>query len=140
MPDGKEDDLRQLGASDEDVLARLFSRAAIDHSDGFTGNTMADLPIMCTLTPDSLRTRREGLLSELLRHAIGREELPEGLRLRFAPSGETLATIARAVDAERHCCRFLRFAIVIEPDGGPISLELHGPAGTREFVAALLEA
>jgi hypothetical protein len=101
---------------------------------------MADLPIMCTLTPDALRTRREGLLADLLRHAIAREELPDGLRLRFAASGETLATIARAVDAERQCCRFLRFAITIEPDGGPISVELNGPAGTREFVAALLES
>jgi hypothetical protein len=100
---------------------------------------MADLPIVCTLTPDALQARRRGLLSELLRQAEGQEELPEGLRLRFAPTGETLSPIARAVDAERHCCRFLRFGIVVEPDGGPIVLELTGPPGTREFLAALLE-
>jgi hypothetical protein len=47
--------------------------------------------------------------------------------------------IGRAVDAERRCCRVLRFAIVVEPDEGPIVLELTGPPGTREFVAALLE-
>jgi hypothetical protein len=56
-----------------------------------------------------------------------------------APMGETLATIARAVEAERHCCRFLRFGITVEPDGGPVFLELTGPAGTREFIGALLE-
>jgi hypothetical protein len=92
------------------------------------------------LTPDALRTRREGLLRDLLRQADAREDLPAGLRLRFAPSSETLSTIARAVDAERHCCRFLRFTITIEPDGGPIVLELTGPEGTREFVGALLES
>jgi hypothetical protein len=100
---------------------------------------MADLPVVCTLTPDVLRARREGLLSDLLRQADDHELLPEGLRLRFTPTSETLATIARAVDAERHCCRFLRFGITIEPDGGPMFLELSGPPGTREFVAALLQ-
>ena len=95
--------------------------------------TMTDLPIACTLTPDALRARRAGLLSDLLQRAEGREDIPEGLRLRFAPTGETLATIARAVEAERHCCRFLRFGITVEPDGGPVFLELTGPPGTREF-------
>lgn len=100
---------------------------------------MSELPIVCTLTPEALRARREGLLSDLLRRAEGLEEVPGGLRLRFAPSSETLSTVARAVDAERHCCRFLRFGITVEPDGGPIVLELSGPPGTREFIAALLE-
>ena len=101
---------------------------------------MADLPIMCTLTPDALRARREGLLSDLMRRAEGQEDLSEGLRLRFAAAEDTLTSITRAVEAERHCCRFLRFGITVEPDGGPIFLELSGPPGTREFVAALLQA
>jgi hypothetical protein len=82
---------------------------------------MPDLPIVCTLTPDALRARREGLLAALLRQSTGHELLPEGLRLRFAPSTETLASIARAVEAERHCCRFLRFTITVEPDEGPLT-------------------
>ena len=57
---------------------------------------MTDLPIACTLTPYALAARRAGLLADLLQRAEGREDLPEGLRLRFAPTGETLATIARA--------------------------------------------
>ena len=100
---------------------------------------MPDLPIVCTLTPAALEARKEGLLAELLRRSTGHEFLPEGLRLRFAPSGETLTSIARAVEAERHCCRFLRFTLTVEPDEGPLTLDLTGPPGTREFVAALLE-
>jgi hypothetical protein len=100
---------------------------------------MTELPVACTLTPEALRARRAGLLSDLLGRAEGREDLPEGLRLRFAPTAETLATIARAVEAERHCCRFLRFEITVEPDGGPVFLALTGPAGTPEFIGALLE-
>ena len=100
---------------------------------------MPDLPIVCTLTPDALRARREGLLTELLRQATGHEFLPEGLWGSICPSAERLASIARAVEAERHCCRFLRFMITVEPDEGPLTLELTGPQGTREFVVALLE-
>ena len=79
---------------------------------------MTELPIACTLTPDALRARQAGLLSDLLRRTDGREDLSGGIRLRSAPTGETLLTIVRAVEAERHCCRFLRFGITIEPDGG----------------------
>lgn len=100
---------------------------------------MAELPIACTLTPEALRTRREGLLMDLVRRAERRKDLPDGLRLEFAPSAETIALIARVVDAERHCCRFLRFGMTVEPDGGPLFLDLTGPAGTRDFVSALIE-
>jgi len=100
---------------------------------------MPELPIACTLTPEALRTRREGLLMDLVRGAARREDLLDGLRLEFAPSAETIALIARAVEAERHCCRFLRFRMTVEPDGGPLLLELTGPAGTRDFVSALIE-
>jgi hypothetical protein len=100
---------------------------------------MPDLPIVCALTPEALRARREGLLSDLLGRAEAREELPNGLRLRFRPSEETLYSVVRAIESERHCCRFLRFGIDVEPDGGPIFLELTGPPGAREFMTALVE-
>ena len=100
---------------------------------------MAELSIACTLTPEALRTRRDGLLMDLVRRAERRTNLPDGLRLEFVPSAETIALIARAVEAERHCCRFLRFGMTVEPDGGPVFLELTGPTGTRDFVNALIE-
>ena len=100
---------------------------------------MAELPIACTLTPEALRTRREGLLMDLVRRAERQEDLDDGLRLEFAPSAETIALIARAVEAERHCCRFLRFGMTVEPDGGPMVLDLTGPAGTPAFLSALFE-
>ena len=97
---------------------------------------MRDLPIVCTLSPETLRTRRDDLTA-LVRRAEASDEIPGGMRFRFAATGDVLLTLARVVDAERQCCRFLRFAITVEPDGGPISLELTGPDGTRDFVAGL---
>jgi len=101
---------------------------------------MPDLPIVCALTPAALKTRREGLLARLLQRAQAHEELPQGHRLQFHRTDDTLAAIAQTVDAERQCCRFLRFSITVEPDGGPILLELTGPPGTREFISALFDA
>ncbi len=100
---------------------------------------MADVPIVCTLAPDALRARRERLLKDLWLRAQNHELTADGLRMFFPADGQTLATIATVVDAERQCCRFLRFVITVSPDGGPISLELSGPTGSREFVAALLD-
>lgn len=100
---------------------------------------MTEIPIACTLSPDALRARREGLLADLLRRAEHQEFLDEGLRVRFAADDETFATIAKVVDAERRCCRFLQFVITVAPDGGAISLELSGPPGTRDFIAGLLD-
>ena len=105
----------------------------------YDASEMTELPIACTLSPAALRARRQGLVSELLRRADEHQEVPEGHRLRFAANEEMLEMIARAVDAERQCCRFLRFRITVEPDGGPIVLELTGPPGTREFISALLD-
>jgi hypothetical protein len=98
------------------------------------------MPIVCTLDPVAIRARREGLLADLISRAIEQEDLPEGWRFSFAATDDIVPAIARVVDAERRCCRFLRFQITVEPDGGPVWLDLTGPAGTREFLVALLDA
>jgi hypothetical protein len=99
---------------------------------------MPDLPVVCTLGPQALSKRREGLFADLVRHAATHEELDNGHRLTFAATDEAIAIILKTVTSERHCCQFLRFQITVEPGGRPIALELTGPHGTKEFVAALL--
>jgi hypothetical protein len=99
----------------------------------------SELPIVCALTPEALEARRLGLLAELLNRCERVEPLTQGVRLWFSAASETLSTITRAVEAERQCCLFLRFSITVEPDGGPIVLELTGPEGTGAFLAALLD-
>jgi hypothetical protein len=92
---------------------------------------------MCTLSPDTMATRKADLLTRLVARATSIEPLGEGMRLSFAPSTKTVQTIVAAIDAERQCCRFLRFALNVEPDLGPIVLEVSGPAGTRRFLEGL---
>jgi hypothetical protein len=99
---------------------------------------MVDMPIVCTLDDDELRDRRTGQLPELLRRAVERAAIADGYRWRFAPGAGLLAEIFALIEAERKCCRFLRFVVTVESDLGPISLEITGPAGTREFLDQLL--
>jgi len=95
-------------------------------------------PIACTLTPDALAARKNDLLTSLMRRVEeASAEASDGWRLRFSP--DTWPVIAETIEAERHCCRFLRFEVVVEPDGGPIWLTLSGPPGTREFLSDLLK-
>ena len=95
---------------------------------------MADLPVLCSLTSQALEARKQGLLTALLRRSIGQESLGEGLRLRFDASSETLSSIVRAVDAERQCCRFLRFTITVEPDEDARDGFAFGGAPTNDGV------
>jgi len=99
---------------------------------------MNDLPVVCTLTPETMATRRAELLPGLVERAEEVEHLPDGLRLRFPASAEILAAISTTIAAERLCCRFLRFEVTVEPDAGPIHVSLRGPEGTRDFLTALL--
>ena len=101
------------------------------------GHGKVDLPVVCTLTPATIATRKAALLPGLVGRADSREDTASGMRLRFP--ADALSAVLQTVDAERQCCRFLRFDITVEPDGGPIWLEVAGPPGTREFLAALLE-
>jgi hypothetical protein len=87
-----------------------------------------------------VRAGRAGLLPGLLERADEREPTSDGYRLTFAASSETLQAITNVMDAERQCCRWLRFELTVTPDGGPMVLTLSGPAGAQEFLDALFRA
>jgi hypothetical protein len=99
---------------------------------------MKELPIACELTPAELAVRREELLRGLLALAQERITITNGLRWRFAPAAEFLTAAAKTIDAERQCCRFLKFVLTVEPDAGGMWLEITGPEGTAEFLNSLL--
>jgi len=99
---------------------------------------MRELPIACELTPAEIEERRQGLLPGVLAHALERTVVAEGFRWRFAPASELLAAVVQAIDRERQCCRFLRFQLTVEPDSGPVWLEVTGPPGTAEFLGELI--
>ena len=98
---------------------------------------MKELPIACTLTPHEMAERASTLLPKLLSRAREFQDLADGVRVRFDATSETLQDITVVIDAERQCCRFLQFQLTVEPDGGPLWLEVSGPPGTKDFLAGL---
>lgn len=95
---------------------------------------MPELPIACTLQPADLARRRD-LLTALRAAAADVQSIDEGLVLHFAAQPGLLARLAEVIDLERQCCRFLRFRIDVEPDGGTVTLTVSGPPGTSGFLA-----
>jgi len=96
---------------------------------------MAELPVACTLAGPELAARRAGALAAIRRDQQEARWLPDGVALRFAAGPDRLAAF---IELERQCCAFLRFRLTIESGGGPVWLELTGPPGTGEFLAAEL--
>lgn len=98
---------------------------------------MSELPIACTLQPGELTARASELLPGIARLANSRIPIDGGYRFEFSPSTDCLSAIAAVIDAERRCCRFLRFQLTVESDSGPVCLEVTGPPGTQEFLSGL---
>jgi hypothetical protein len=98
---------------------------------------MNDLPIACALTSAELQERRQTILQKIRSAVIESRELQDGYAYCFASENQQLAEIASMIELERQCCPFLRFSLTIEPNGGPIWLELTGPDGTKEFLAEI---
>lgn len=90
--------------------------------------------LACTLSERDLAARRAGLLAELRQQRQEIRWLPDGAAFRYRST--VLASLAEFVQLESQCCPFLCFRLTVEPAGGPIWLELTGPSGTREFLAA----
>ena len=96
-----------------------------------------DLPVMCTLSPAAMAARKPELFAGLITRADSIEPQEGGVRISFPPSTDTLQALVTAIEGERQCCRFLRFDIRIEPDRGPIVLQVTGPRGTRQLLESL---
>ena len=99
---------------------------------------MTDLPIACALQDGELRQRRAELLDRVFARAQERRPLEDGYALRFAPDEAGVADLLQLIQVERRCCAFLRFRLTVEPGGGPVWLELTGPAGTKAFLETSL--
>jgi hypothetical protein len=99
---------------------------------------MESLPIACTLPASELAARRDGLLPGLAARAAAVAPVEGGRSWRFQDAPGLLADIAAVVEAERRCCRFLRFALTVEPGDGPLTLTVTGPEGTAAFLETLV--
>jgi hypothetical protein len=100
-----------------------------------TRRTAKRLPIACELSEGGQRSRREEISRELFSGCQDVRELEDGYEFVFPGGEEWIEGLARFVAVERGCCRFFAFELLFEPNLGPVSLRMRGPAGTKEFLA-----
>jgi len=99
-----------------------------------TRRSPEELPIACKLTDEEQHKRREELSRELFSGRKGTRELDDGYEFVFAGGADWAEKLVRFVVYERECCPFFSFEVLFEPGGGPISLRVRGPEGTKRFV------
>lgn len=99
---------------------------------------MSDLPVACTLSHGELTCQAEQLIPGLAMAAASVAPIDGGVRLELDPADGQLERIAQVIERERHCCRFLRFALTVPPGGEPFRLDITGPEGTVAFLESIL--
>ena len=102
--------------------------------------TPNELPIACSLDGRELAQRQAELRRGVLAEAEAVTRLPAGYRWQFRNSDALLSRLGEVIDAERRCCRFLRFAISADPGLGAVTLEITGPPGTADFLESWVES
>lgn len=100
---------------------------------------MPDLPVSCTLSTPQIQERRAQVLHQIRARVKEHRVLPDGCALRFEADDACLESILRLIQLERKCCSFLHFQLTVEPGQRGVWLELTGPEGTTEFIAAEME-
>lgn len=97
-----------------------------------------DLPIACCLTDAELRRRQATLIAQLGSAVIAVQELPDGFAFQVPGDKSWMTLVAELIAAERECCPFLTFELTAEPNRGPLSIRVKGPAGAKDFLKSLL--
>lgn len=99
---------------------------------------IANMPIACRLSDAQFREREATLLAQMKSAVIATEELPAGYIFRVPGDKKTMTLVSEFIVAERECCPFLTFALTAQPNMGPISISMTGPAGAKEFLKTIL--
>ena len=103
------------------------------------GTTMSeDIRVACCLSDAELRKRVATLVARFESAVLATEELPDGYVFRVPGDKKWMAVVWEAIVAERECCPFLTFELTVQPNTGPVSVRVTGPAGTKEFLKTIL--
>ena len=97
-----------------------------------------NLPIACTLSDAERALASDELLSGLMREARAVEPEGEGYRATFSGVPGRVTRVARVIERERGCCKFLMFDLHASANDGDIVLTMSGPPGTRDVLDTLM--
>lgn len=103
---------------------------------GGVGKDVQPAPLACMLQGND-RERQLAALRELRDTSRSLEELPDGYAFVFNDD-TAAAALLQVVLAERRCCPFFTFELILPADLGPVTLRVHGPTDAKAFIRDLL--
>ena len=95
-----------------------------------------EIPIVCTLNDAEFLERERGVLQKFKASMLSSDETDNGYAFRFLSDDASFAALSEFIVLERRCCPFLDFKMTVPRGFGEIHLELSGPDGAKEFIAA----
>lgn len=97
-----------------------------------------DVPVACSLSDRELRDREATLLAEFRSAVSLIQELPNGYVFRLPGDKRLIAVVAEFIAAERECCPFLAFTLIVPSNRGPMDVLVTGPVGAKDFLRTIL--
>ncbi|MEO5950863.1 MAG: hypothetical protein ABIQ44_00165 [Chloroflexia bacterium] len=107
--------------------------------DPTTNNRQPELPIACDLTqiPAAQLSEHEKRAQYLFGPGMQESrELTNGYAMRFSPND--YPTLCDFIAHERLCCPFFQFTLELQPNSGPIWLQITGQPGAKELLSSAL--
>jgi hypothetical protein len=90
--------------------------------------------IACLLSEREQALRAEEAHRELFPGVLEVEELADGYGYRFPAEQAWIERVMAVVAAERVCCPFFTFEVVLEPHGRALWLRFRGSESIKSFV------
>ena len=122
-----------VGASPESEAVGCEACASDPVQTSNKRGTMYSIPKGCALSQTEMGGR-VSLLHEISKGVLESKEFEDGYGFRFAPEARWLQALTEIILLERECCTFLQFAIVAEPNDGPIWFEVRGSKKVKSFL------
>lgn len=103
--------------------------------------TSSEVIIACTpgAVPAAKRDRWMATGQRVYGAVLQVQELPDGYTCQLPDDPAMLLLAAEYVGLDRLCCTFLRWTLQIEPNGGPLWLQLTGGEGVKEYLRSAFE-
>ena len=95
---------------------------------------MVEISIKYPLSQETAQELREPVLAVVLDSIKSVIENEDGFVLNFGRESSVIRSVSQMIEIERVINPFLRLALVVESNQGPIKLEVTGPTGTKDFL------
>ena len=95
---------------------------------------MVEISIKYPLSQETAQELREPVLAVVLDSIKSVIENDDGFVLNFGRESSVIRPVSQMIEIERVINPFLRLALVVESNQGPVKLEVTGPTGTKDFL------